>query len=204
MNVLQIDSSILGEHSVSRTLSAAIVARLRETTPGLALTYRDVATHPLPQFTGALAGALAVPPEQRSAELRRDTALLATVLEEVLAADVIVIGAPMYNFGLPSQLKAWLDALAVPGKTFRYTASGPEGLLGGKRAIIASSRGGFYGADTPRAPFEHQESHLVSFLNFVGITDIEVVRAEGVNLGPEVKQRELQRALQQAAELKAA
>src|SRR5258706_13354083 len=111
MNVLPIDSSILGEHSVSRTLSAAIVARLREQTPGLLLTYRDLAADPLPQFSGALAGAAGTPADQQSAELQRDAAKLGAVLDEVLQADVIVIGAPMYNFGLPSQLKAWLDAL---------------------------------------------------------------------------------------------
>ena len=204
MNILHIDSSILGDHSVSRQLSAAIVARLRALDPSATVTYRDVAAQPLPQFTGALAMGRGLPAEQRSADVQRDVAVLDQVLAEVLAADAIVIGAPMYNFGIPSQLKAWLDALAVAGTTFRYGAAGPEGLLGGRRVVVASSRGGFYGADTPMAAMDHQETHLRGFLAFLGITDLEVVRAEGTMMGPEVKAKALQGALQRTAELKAA
>lgn len=203
MNVLHIDSSILGDHSVSRQLSAAIVARLRALDPAASVTYRDLAAHPLPQFTGAVAMARGVPAEQRGPDVRRDVAILDEVLAEVVAARTIVIGAPMYNFGIPSQLKAWLDALAVAGTTFRYGANGPEGLLGGRRVLIASARGGFY-ADTPMAALDHQETHLRGFLGFVGITDVEIIRAEGVMRGPEVKERALQAALQQTAELQAA
>jgi len=204
MNILHIDSSILGDHSVSRRLSAAIVARLRALDPSATVTHRDVAATPLPQFTGAVAMGRGLPPEQRSADVAHDVAILDTVLSEVLSADTIVIGAPMYNFGIPSQLKAWLDALAVAGTTFRYGANGPEGLLGGRRVLIASSRGGFYGADTPMAAMDHQETHLRGFLGFLGITDPEVIRAEGVMMGPEVKERALQAALQQTEALQAA
>ena len=190
MNILHIDSSILGEHSISRQLSAAIVARLQATTPGATVHYRDLAAQPLPQFTAAPSAA--------------DGAAMSHVLEQVLAADVIVIGAPMYNFAIPSQLKSWLDALAVPGKTFQYGANGPEGLLGAKRVIIASTRGGYYGADTPMAALEHQESHLRSFLGFLGVTQLEIVRAEGVKVSDEARAQALSAAFAQIGALQAA
>ena len=190
MNILHIDSSILGEHSISRQLSAAIAARLQATTPGATVHYRDLAAQPLPQFTAAPSAA--------------DGAALSHALEQVLAADVIVIGAPMYNFAIPSQLKSWLDALAVPGKTFQYGANGPEGLLGAKRVIIASTRGGYYGADTPMAALEHQESHLRSFLAFLGVTQLEIVRAEGVKVSDEARAQALSTAFAQIGALQAA
>jgi FMN-dependent NADH-azoreductase len=116
------------------------------------------------------------------------------MLEEFLAADVIVIGAPMYNFAISSSLKAWLDRILVAGKTFRYTANGPEGLAGGKRVIIASSRGGFYGKDTAAAAMDFQEPYLRAALGFIGISDIEFVRAEGVAVGDEQKTAALESA----------
>jgi len=131
-------------------------------------------------------------------------AVVNQALDEVLAADVIVIGAPMYNFSIPSQLKSWLDALAVPGKTFRYGANGAEGLLGDKRVIIVSSRGNFYGPDTPFASAEHHESYLLSFFGFLGVTQIEVVRAEGLKISPEHEQTAVAAALVHASQLKAA
>ena len=115
------------------------------------------------------------------------------MLEDFLAADIVVIGAPMYNFGIPSQLKAWIDRIAVAGKTFRYGANGPEGLAGGKRVIIASSRGGMY-ASGPAAVMDFQESYLRTVFGFIGITDIEFVRAEGLNMGDEPKAQALQAA----------
>jgi FMN-dependent NADH-azoreductase len=118
------------------------------------------------------------------------------VLADFLAADVIVIGAPMYNFGIPSQLKAWIDRIAVPGKTFRYTETGPEGLAGGKKVIVASTRGGIYSADAPAAVMDFQEPYLRTVFGFFGITDLEFVRAEGMGLGPEPKALAIERALQ--------
>lgn len=202
MKILHIDSSILGPHSVSRSLSAAVVKRLVETNPGSEVTYRDVAADPPPYFSGAIVAAASDSEASISAETKQAAAVLGTILDEVIAADVIVVGTPMYNFGLPAQLKSWLDALAVPGKTFRYTSSGAEGLLGDKKAIIASSQGGIYSAGTPSASFEHQESHLASFFMFVGISDIQVVRADGVKTaeGP----ARIEAAMQQAAELQPA
>jgi len=119
-------------------------------------------------------------------------------MAEFLAADVIVIGAPMYNFGIPSQLKAWIDRLAVTGKTFTYTPQGPKGLAGGKTVIVASSRGGYYGAGTPLAMIDHQENYLKSTFGFLGITDIRFVRAEGVNISMEAKQQAIAAAEQEA------
>lgn len=200
MNVLHVDASIQGERSVSRTVSAAVVARLSAGGDGVRVVYRDVAAEPLPQLSGRLFAAVASPSEGHDDEARRDAAALGAAVEEVLNADVIVVGAPMYNFGIPSQLKSWIDALAVPGKTFRYTHSGVEGLLGDKRVVIVSSQGGFYSAGTPMASFEHQESHLSSFFRFLGVTDIRVVRAEGVKVSAESADR-IQSALRQASEL---
>ncbi|HUA76022.1 MAG TPA: FMN-dependent NADH-azoreductase [Acetobacteraceae bacterium] len=187
MNLLHVDSSILGAGSVSRTLSAEIVAAFRAHTPGLSVTYRDLGVEPVGHLSGAhLAAAQGAAPE--AASLQADLAAGQAALEEFLAADIVVIGAPMYNFGVPSQLKAWIDRLAVAGKTFRYTEKGPVGLAGGKTVVIASSRGGFYGPDTPTAFLDHQESYLRGIFGFFGITDVRFVRAEGVNLGPDKRE----------------
>lgn len=175
MNLLHVDSSALGAYSVSRELSGAIVDVWKRAHPGTQVIHRDVAAQPLAHWTPV---ADASDPAVRVG---------AEVLEEFLAADVIVIGAPMYNFSIPSTLKAWIDRVAVAGKTFRYGANGPEGLAGGKRVILASSRGGFYGVQTPRADFDFQEAYLRQLFGFLGITDIEVVRAEGVAVGAEQK-----------------
>ena len=182
MKLLHIDSSALGNHSVSRGLTAAIVAELVREQPGLDVTYRDLAAQPLPHWSPVADAA------DPAAVLGND------VLEEFLAADVIVIGAPMYNFSIPSALKAWIDRVAVAGKTFRYTAEGPEGLAKGKRVIIASSRGGFYGTGTAAQSLDFQEPYLRGVLGFLGITDIEFVRAEGVNVSADHKAEALKTA----------
>ena len=201
MNILQIDSSILGEHSASRRLTAAIVKRLKDLAPDARLVYRDVVQHEVPQVTGPLAALATIPLEQQSAELRAAAAQRDAVVEELLAADVVIIGAPMYNFGISSQLKAWVDALAVAGKTFQYQASGPTGMLGGKRVIVASTRGNIYSEGTPHAALDHQESYLRSFFTFLGVNDFEVVRAEGLKLGDEKSQSSMQAGLLHAAGL---
>ena len=130
--------------------------------------------------------------------------LSAKVLDEFLAADIVVVGAPIYNFGVPSQLKAWIDRLLVAGKTFRHSESGVEGLASGKRVIIASSRGGIYSEGAPAASAEHQETYLRSVFAFIGIPDIEIVRAEGVAIGPEPKAAAIAAAKREIANLKAA
>lgn len=198
MNLLHIDSSILRDQSVSRQISAAAVAALRAANPGLKVTHRDLDATPAPHQSGALLAARAQAPDARSPDQVRDVAEADAILEEFLAADVVVIGVPMYNFGIPSQLKSWIDHLAVAGKTFRYSEAGVEGLAGGKRIILASSRGGFYGDGSPAAALQHQESYLRGFFAFIGVPDIEVVGAEGVNISPDHKQKALAGAVAQA------
>jgi FMN-dependent NADH-azoreductase len=193
MKLLHIDSSILGAGSVSRTLSAAIVAAQTAQNPGLEIVRRDLAAQPLDHLTGAhLAAGHGATPE--SSVLAADIASGQAAIDEFLAADIVVIGAPMYNFSIPSQLKAWIDRVAVAGRTFRYTENGPEGLAGGKTVIIASSRGGYYGEGTPAAVMDHQEAYLKSLFGFLGVTDIRFIRAEGVALGEDVRGKSLETA----------
>jgi FMN-dependent NADH-azoreductase len=187
MKLLRVDSSILGGNSVSRGLTAAIVDQQKVLHPGIEVIYRDLAVvaplHLSGQHLAAWQGAT---PEDPA--LAADVALGAALLDELFAADIIVVGAPMYNFSVPSQLKAWIDRLLVAGKTFRYGASGAEGLVTGKKVFIASTRGGLYGPETPAAFLEHQESYLRGALGFIGLTDVAVIRAEGVAIGPEVRE----------------
>ena len=182
MKLLHIDSSILAERSASRTVTREIVARWRSAVPGLEVTYRDVAADSLAHLSGA---SLA---QADPAERDRD----ARALAEFLAADVIVIGAPMYNFTIPTQLKAWIDRILVAGKTFRYTESGPVGLATGKRAIVVVSQGGIY---PQGAPGEHVEAYLKHVLAFVGIREVTFVRAAGLAISPESRQKGLDAAL---------
>jgi len=187
MKLLHIDSSILDEGSVSRALSSETVAALKQQDPSMEVIRRDLAEAPLGHLTGAhLAAFQGQRPDVPA--LRPDIAAGETALEEFLAADILVIGAPMYNFAVPTQLKAWIDRLCVAGRTFHYTKNGPEGLAGGKKVIVAVSRGGFYGADTPMAAFEHQESYLRVLFGFLGITDITFIHAEGIALGPDQRE----------------
>ena len=180
MQLLHVDSSILGGNSVSRTLSAEIVEREKAQSPGLQVVYRDLAERPLQHISGSHLSAAQAEFVKLPSALQQDLEQGQAALDEFLAADIVVIGAPMYNFSIPSQLKAWIDRLAVAGKTFRYGAAGPEGLAGGKKVIIASSRGGMYGEDTPTAGLDHQEKYLASVFHFFGITDITFIRAEGL------------------------
>ena len=204
MNLLHIDSSILGDHSVSRKVSTAAVASLRAVNPGLTVTYRDLDARPAPHQSGALMAARGVDPQARTPDQARDVADADAILEEFLAADVVVIGVPMYNFGIPSTLKSWIDHLAVAGKTFRYSEAGVQGLAGGKRIILASSRGGYYGPDSAAASLQHQESYLRGFFGFIGVRDVEIVGAEGVNISPDHKRRALEAAVVAAGGLGAA
>ena len=184
MKILHLDTSITGEQSTSRRLTARIAESLRAASPEATTTYRDLAKDPLPHFSIADAS-------------ESDRAAAAAILEEFLASDVVVIGAPMYNFSIPSQLKAWIDSIAVAGKTFRYTEHGPEGLAGGKRVIVASTRGGIY-SDGPMAAYDFQETYLRTVFGFIGITDVEFVRAEGVAM-QDVRDAAIERALRQAS-----
>lgn len=186
MKILHVDTSITGPASVSRTLSAEIVEIERLRHPDAEVIVRDLAAKPIGHLSGAhlLAAQGTVPEEEL---LRNDLAAGQGALEEFLAADVVVVGAPMYNFTIPSQLKAWIDRIAVPGATFRYTEKGPEGLAGSKKLIVASSRGGFYGPGTPAEAIDHQETYLRAIFGFFGITDVTIVRAEGIALGEQAR-----------------
>ena len=200
MKLLHLDSSILGGNSASRQLSAATAQELAKANPGLAITYRDLAAQPLPHLSGELFAARqgAVP---ESPAIQNDIAASEAVLDEFLGADIVVIGAPMYNFGVPSQLKAWIDRIAVAGKTFRYGANGPEGLSGGKRVVVTIARGGLYGPGTPASAFVQVVSYLRSVFGFLGVKDLEIVVAEGVAIQ---RDQAIQGALETIAHLPAA
>ena len=202
MKLLHIDSSVLGPHSVSRQVSAAIVERLRKANPGLDVSYRDLTLTPLAHLSGPhLAAGQEAAPE---AGLQADIVAGRTALEEFLTSDIIVIGAPMYNFTIPSQLKAWIDRILVAGKTFKYGAQGVEGLAGSKRVIVAISRGGFYGPGTPTAVGEHLETYLRWVFGFIGIKSPEFISADGIQIGPEHREKAVANALEAASNLNAA
>ncbi|HEU0284273.1 MAG TPA: NAD(P)H-dependent oxidoreductase [Sphingomicrobium sp.] len=175
MTILHIDSSINGVNSASRAVSQSIVEQLKTAQWGEEIVYRDLASDPISHLT---------------LDAFADT----SVLDEFLGADTIVIGAPMYNFTLPSQLKAWIDRILIAGTTFRYTANGPEGLAGGKRVIIALARGGFYDANSPAASLEHLETYLRGVFNFIGI-EPEFVPADGLAVSPEQREESIAQAL---------
>ena len=185
MKILQIDSSILGDASISRQLSQAIVEQLQQKHGDAAeLEYLDLAAQPIPHLTAEIL--MGQNPEQ--------AALSEQILQQYLQADILVVGAAMYNFGLPSTLKAWIDRISVAGRTFKYTENGPVGLAGEKKVYIASSRGGVYGE---QSPVDFQEAFLKTVFNFTGVTDVQVIRAEGVNMGDAAKQQAIEAAMAQ-------
>jgi FMN-dependent NADH-azoreductase len=180
MNILQINSSVRGTQSESTRVANAIVAKLAATNPGAAVTVRDLGATPHPVLDEAALGALFTPADQRTAGQSARVALDDALIAEAQAADVIVLGAPMYNFGMPIQLKAWFDAVARAGVTFRYTENGPEGLLKGKKVYVTAARGGVYPADAdPQVP------HIRMLLNFLGLTDHQFIYSAAQAMGPE-------------------
>ncbi|QNR98802.1 NAD(P)H-dependent oxidoreductase [Stenotrophomonas sp. 169] len=181
MKLLHIDASALGDNSVSRQLTAAVVGRFKDSATDLNVAYRDLDANPIPHLRGSSLAQLDA----------TETADAQQVLEQFLAADVVVIGAPMYNFSIPSTLKAWIDRVAVAGKTFKYTEAGPVGLAGGKRVIIVSSRGGIY----TDSPADFQEPLLRQVFAFMGINDVEFVRAEGIAYSPKHREEAIAAAL---------
>ena len=183
MTILHIDSSINGENSASRELTKSVVDQLKAANWGAEVVHRDLATAPLPHLT---------------LEAFADS----STLDEFLAADTVVIGAPMYNFSIPSQLKAWLDRILVAGKTFHYTAEGPEGLVKDKRVIIALARGGFYHEGAPAAALEHVETYLRGVFNFIGV-EPEFVAADGLAISPEHRANSIREALGETLRLAA-
>ena len=183
MTILHIDASINGENSASRAISRSIVDQIKSAQWGEQVVYRDLAADPIPHLT---------------LDAFADT----KVLDEFLAADTIIIGAPMYNFTLPTQLKAWIDRILIAGTTFRYTENGPEGLAGGKRVIIALARGGFYDEGSPASALEHLQSYLRGVFNFIGI-EPEFVAADGLNISPDQRAQSIEFALGESVRLAA-
>ena len=183
MTILHIDASINGENSASRAISRSIVDQLTVERGGADVVHRDLAAEPLPHLT-------------------LDAFADSSVLDEFLGADTVVIGAPMYNFTLPTQLKAWIDRIVIAGKTFRYTENGPEGLATGKRVIVALARGGFYDQGSPASALEHLETYLRGIFNFIGI-EPEFVAADGLAVSPEQRDSSIKAALGETVRLAA-
>lgn len=195
MKILHLDSSILGDASASRVLSAALVDELRTRHPDAQLTSRDLASNPIGHLDGPIASGFRQPGNVATdAALRAEHALSETLVSELLESDVIVLGVPMYNFSVPSQLKAWLDRIAQPGRTFRYTETGPVGLSGDKLVVVASTRGGMYSSG-PANVMDHQESYLKAFFGFIGIQRVHFVRAELLTKGAELRSTSMRQAL---------
>ena len=186
--LLHIDSSILGGNSVSRQLTAQIVASWRAAHPATEVSYLDLAVE-TPNHFSADAMGFRLPPssEQLSEVQKRENAISEALVLQFLAADVLVIGAPLYNFSIPTQLKAWIDRIAQVGRTFKYTDKGAVGLAGGKTVIVASTRGGVYSTSDAGNAMEHQESYLKTIFGFFGVTDVRFVRAEGLGMGEAAK-----------------
>lgn len=187
MNILQINSSARVQGSHSSQLARQVSARLLEQHPDAAFSVRDLAVTPQPALDEAALQALFTPLDQRSAEQAARVALDDALIAEVQAANVVVIGAPMYNFGISSQLKNWIDAISRAQVTFRYTANGPEGMLTGKKVIVVLTRGGLY----RNTPNDTQMPYLKNFLGFLGMSDVEFIYAEGLAMGPDAEQRAL-------------
>ncbi|MGV7210447.1 FMN-dependent NADH-azoreductase [Oxalobacteraceae bacterium A2-2] len=183
-NVLHIDSSVRTTGSLSRQLGAEFIAKWKAANPADTIITRDLAANPVPHLTEQSLGAFFTPAEQRNAEQAFIAKASDILVDELFAADVIVIGAPMYNFSITSGLKAWIDQIARAGRTFQYTANGPEGLLKGKKVYVIAATGGVY-SEGPFAPYDHLTTYLRAVLGFIGLTDVTFIRAEGVALGEE-------------------
>ena len=188
MKLLHIDSSILGDNSASRQLSSQVTKAWQAAEPSAVVTYRDLAADAISHFSSTTLVAAGTTAELRNAAQQHEAELSATTLAEFIAADAIVVAAPMYNFTVPTQLKAWIDRVAVAGQTFRYTEAGPEGLCGNKKVIIVSTAGGLHAGQASGAA---HEGYLNLLFGFLGITDIEIVRAEGLAYGDEVRSKAL-------------
>ncbi|MBC3869628.1 FMN-dependent NADH-azoreductase [Undibacterium oligocarboniphilum] len=197
MNILQINSSARSQGSHSNRLGNLLSARLLAANPGASLTLRDLGSQPHPVLDEAALQALFTPAEQRSTQQQARVALDDALIAEIQAADIVVLGAPMYNFGISAQLKNWIDAISRAQVTFRYTANGPEGLLTGKKVYVVLTRGGLY----RNTPNDTQMPYLKTFFSFLGMTDVEFVYAEGLAMGPDSEAAALASATQQIEEL---
>ncbi len=188
--ILQIDASAQGERSESRRLTDEFIQRWKSVSAEDQIIQRDIVDNPLPHINSAILGSMMTPAEQRSPEQSITAEQYEELLQEFLDADVLVLGVPMYNFTIPSTLKAWIDHITVPGKTFEYTAEGPVGLVSDKQVYILSTRGGFYN-ESPMDQMDHQVSYLQTLFGFLGIEDIQIIHAEGLNISPEVRDQSI-------------
>jgi FMN-dependent NADH-azoreductase len=182
--ILHIDSSVRSSGSLTRQLGGEFIAKLKAANPAASVVTRDLASTPAPHLTEAVLGAFFTPAEQRNAEQAAAIKTSDALVDELLAADTIVIGAPMYNFSVPSGLKAWIDNVARAGRTFQYGANGPEGLVSGKKVYVVVSTGGAY-SEGPYAAYDHVTTYLRAVLGFLGMTDVTFIVAEGVAMGDE-------------------
>lgn len=198
MQILRIDSATTGEQSISRKLTDALVAHFTAKHPDATVIERDLVAEPLPHIDPITTKAIRTPPETHEEAVAAAYPDQRAVLDEFLASDVVIVGAPMYNFSIPSQLKAWLDRLGVPGVTFKYSEKGPEGLAGGRKVVVASARGGAYTNDQVA---ENQESLLATFFGFIGVDDLHFVRVEKAGFGPEAIEAGLAAAKDEIAKL---
>jgi FMN-dependent NADH-azoreductase len=198
MKILRVDSAVTGEDSVSRELTEAMVAHFTRKHADAHLTSLDLAADPIPHQDAISVGALRIPPSAQSDVMKAAVPGELAILRQFMESDIVVIGAPMYNYSIPSQLKAWLDRLAVPGMAFTYSENGPQGLAGGRRVIVASSQGGAYEAGDAS---EHQESLLKTFFALIGIDTVEVIRADKVAFGPEARQASIAQAMTAISQL---
>lgn len=196
-NILVIESSARTQGSISRQLTAEFIGHWQAAHPTDTVTVRDLARDPVPHLDATLLGSWMTPAEQHGEAEQAALARSNLLTDELLAADVLVLAAPMYNFGIPSTLKAWLDHVLRAGVTFKYTETGPQGLLSGKRAVVLTARGGIYAGGS----MDHQEPYLRQALAFIGIHDVRFVHAEGLNLGAEFLERGLAGAKAQLTEL---
>jgi len=197
MKLLHIDSSILGDNSASRQLSREVVEAWKAAEADVVVTYRDLAADAISHFSAQTLVAAGTSAELRDAALQHEADLSAAALAEFLAADAVVIAAPMYNFTIPTQLKAWIDRIAVAGKTFSYTEAGPQGLCGGKKLVIVSTAGGLHAGQPSGVG---HEDYLKLLFGFLGITDIEIVRAEGLAYGDDMRNKAMSEAKAQIGE----
>ncbi|WP_295684028.1 FMN-dependent NADH-azoreductase [uncultured Nevskia sp.] len=197
--LLQINASLFAGHGQSSQLADRFVATYLAAHPGSSKVVRDVASDPVPHLDGRRFAAFTTPATERTAEQNSVIAYSDALIAELKSADVLVLGLPMYNFGVPSQLKSWIDHIARAGETFRYTAEGPVGLVTGKKAYVFATRGGLYVG----TPLDTQTSYVRDFLRFIGITDVEFVYAEGIAYGPEQKDAAISKANDAIAKLAA-
>lgn len=199
MNILQINASLFGDAGQSSRLADEFVARLWATTPEATVTRRDLASDPVPHLSADTFQAALTDPAERSPQQQKDAALADELVNELKQADVLVVGLPMYNFNVPSTLKAWFDHVARSGETFRYTANGPEGLLKAERAYVFAARGGYYAG----AGNDFQTPYIEQFLGFLGIKEVEFVYAEGLAIDESSREQALAQANQDVARLAA-